>query len=190
MIDDLITRLLEREGRGKFTDHPADRGGPTKWGITQARWSEYVGYPASVASIRNITEQQARTFYEDQYIIRPGFHKLSSEFLIELLFDCAVNHGEIHAVKWLQRAVRATQDGVIGPRTLAAAEAEHPLRIFLRVNAYRARLYGALVSRDKTLTAAKKAGFRCQAENAAGWNSRLAGFLEAAADDIEALIGG
>ena len=33
-IDDLIDDLIAREGG--FVDHPADKGGPTRWGITQA----------------------------------------------------------------------------------------------------------------------------------------------------------
>ena len=33
-IDDLIDVLIAREGG--FVDHPADKGGPTRWGITQA----------------------------------------------------------------------------------------------------------------------------------------------------------
>ena len=33
-VDDLIDKIIILEGG--FTDHPADRGGPTRWGITEA----------------------------------------------------------------------------------------------------------------------------------------------------------
>ena len=33
-IDRLIEEVIEREGG--YVDHPADRGGPTRWGITEA----------------------------------------------------------------------------------------------------------------------------------------------------------
>ena len=35
-VDTLIEDLIEREGGEKFTDHPSDRGGPTRWGVTEA----------------------------------------------------------------------------------------------------------------------------------------------------------
>ena len=33
-IKDCLEKILEREGWPKYTDHPDDRGGPTKGGIT------------------------------------------------------------------------------------------------------------------------------------------------------------
>ena len=33
-VDELIDELIEREGG--YVNHPADRGGPTKFGITEA----------------------------------------------------------------------------------------------------------------------------------------------------------
>jgi|GEM_PF-4548155 len=41
----LIDRLIDREGG--FVDHPADRGGPTKYGITLRTLSKWRGYPCS-----------------------------------------------------------------------------------------------------------------------------------------------
>ena len=42
-IDELIDDVIEREGG--YVNHPADRGGPTNWGITEAvaRRQGYVG---------------------------------------------------------------------------------------------------------------------------------------------------
>ena len=38
---EIISAILVREGGGRYTDVPADRGGPTKYGITQAALAEY-----------------------------------------------------------------------------------------------------------------------------------------------------
>ncbi|PCJ10445.1 MAG: hypothetical protein COB10_11190, partial [Planctomycetota bacterium] len=46
-----------------------------------------------------------------------------------VLFDAAVNAGVAQSIKWLQRAVRAQADGVIGPKTLAAVSNLNPHQI-------------------------------------------------------------
>ena len=33
-------KVLELEGQGEYVDHPADRGGPTRWGISQRAYPE------------------------------------------------------------------------------------------------------------------------------------------------------
>jgi len=37
-----------------------------------------------------------------------------------LVVDAGVNHGVRRAAKWLQRAAGVEEDGIVGPRTLAA----------------------------------------------------------------------
>jgi lysozyme family protein len=165
VIEDIITDVLAAEGGDKFTNHPADRGGPTKWGITQRAWSEALGHTASIDDIRNITEREARDFYRSRYVVSPRFHTLP-ELLMPLVVDCGVNHGPARAAKWLQKAVGAQQDGVVGPATLAATEAQDYEETYLKICAYRIRLYGALVSRDPK-----------QAVFASGWNNRAAKWI-------------
>jgi len=48
---------------GGWSDHAADRGGKTNWGITQATLSAYLGRPATANEIRNLTKEQAKTIY-------------------------------------------------------------------------------------------------------------------------------
>ena len=171
MIDDIITDILKAEGWDRYTDHPADRGGPTKWGITLAKWREVNGDPTlTAADVRKITEEQARELYRNWYIIGPGFDKLSP-ILQPLVIDCAVNHGAKRAAEWVQKAVGAVQDGQIGPKTLAAIENVPSTYIYLNICAYRFRFYGAIISRDPS-----------QAAFASGWNNRGAKFLVALAD--------
>ncbi len=184
MIEQIITDVLKAEGWDEYTNHPADKGGPTKWGITQEKWSEYVGYPASELDIQDITEAGAREFYRKLYIVEPQFDQLP-QLLIPLVVDSGVNSGPKRASKWVQRAVGVRRDGQIGPKTLAAVRASNHIATFLRIVSFRCKLYGRLVSRDPKLKAAKDAGFRLQAEFAAGWNNRVMGFLEGLAEVID-----
>jgi len=169
----LITDVLKREGWDKYTNHAEDRGGPTKWGITQRAWSGYIGRDATADDIAVITELQARTFYLHEYIIKPHFDLIENAFVQELVIDCGVNHGTRAAAKWLQRAAGAKADGAVGPNTLFAVNTASPYILALRILASRVKLYGRLVTRDHR-----------QAKFAAGWNARAASFLTALAREM------
>ncbi len=184
MIDEIITDVLKAEGWDSYTNDPADRGGPTKWGITQKAWSEYHGIDATEDDIKAITEVQAREFYEKMYVTAPGFDRLP--FLIRpLVIDSGVNSGVRAASKWVQRAIGVKQDGWVGPITCQRAMEYNHISLFLRIVSYRCKLYGRLVARDPQLKAAQDAGFKLQARFASGWNNRVMNFLEKLADNIE-----
>jgi lysozyme family protein len=174
----IIDGVLRREG-DRYTNHPADRGGPTRWGITLTAWREYKQDPSlQAADVERITQAEAREFYAFVHIRKPRFDLVVDESLRELLIDAGVNHGVRQSVLWIQRAAGVTADGVLGPISLEAINAAAPLALFLEVAGARLRLYGLLTSRDPELKRAKLAGIRLQAENTAGWCNRLAEFLE------------
>jgi lysozyme family protein len=179
-VSSIIDNIIRREGG--YVNHPADRGGPTNFGITQRAWSAYIGRAASETEMRSITLPEAMEFYFQEYIVKPKFDKIHDPHLRELVIDAGVNHGPRHAAKWLQAAasdlaagVRLAQDGAIGPLTLSAVNHADPQELFLWVCAYRIRLYGRLVAQD-----------RSQAAFISGWNNRVAEFLEEAAERLEA----
>lgn len=183
MIEDIITDVLKAEGWDTYTNDPADRGGPTKWGITLKAWSGYRGRDCAAEDIQAITEPQARDFYEKLYVIGPKFSQLPA-MLVALVVDCGVNHGVRAASKWVQRASGAKQDGWIGPATLLTVGQQNPISVYLRVTAFRLKLYGRLVAGDSQLRKAQLAGFNLQAKFAAGWNNRGTKFLLALADTL------
>lgn len=174
MIDDLITEIMKAEGWDKYTDRPNDRGGPTKWGITLKAWTEWRGYEqCTPGDIQRVTESEAREFYEKLYIMGPRFDELPDR-IMPLVVDCGVNHGVRRAAKWLQKAVGALADGVVGPKTIQSVLDCNPIAIHLRVSASRIKLYGRLVTKDPT-----------QAEFAWGWNNRAAKFLVTLAESLD-----
>jgi len=126
----LIDQLIAREG--DYVDHPADRGGPTRWGITAAvaRANGYHG------SLRALPPETAAAIYERVYWRLPGLDRVASRApaLAAELFDTGVNMGAGTAIGFLQRALNALNRGqrdypdvavdqVVGPRTLAALDA-------------------------------------------------------------------
>jgi lysozyme family protein len=133
-VDDLIDALIDREGG--YVDNPADKGGPTCFGITEAvaRAHGYAG------SMRSMPREEAVAIYRRLYWQRPRLDEIAtrSERIAAELFDTGVNMGPAVAITFLQRALTAlnrnakdypdlTPDGRVGPATLAA------LDTFLRV---------------------------------------------------------
>ena len=123
-FDPALARVLAFEGG--FVNHPLDPGGATNLGIAGATLARARGRPVIIAHVRALTGTEAASIYRRFYwnVVRgddlPGGLDLA-------VFDLAVNAGPARAAWLLQRALGVPQDGVIGPRTLAAARAAHPI---------------------------------------------------------------
>ena len=129
-IEELVDALIEREGG--YVNHPADKGGPTCFGITEAvaRAHGYAG------PMRQLPRQEAIAIYKRLYWLRPGFDRIATRSVrvAAELFDAGVNMGPAVAATFLQRALTALNrnasdypdlvpDGRIGSQTLAALDA-------------------------------------------------------------------
>jgi len=168
-----LTHILRREGG--FVDHPADRGGPTNFGITAATLGDWrgLGRPASREEVKALTEREARKIYTQRYLTDTGFAQIPNAKLRDLLLDCAVHHGPRRAAVWLQEAVGVTADGKVGPRTVEAVtdygrrdqgRRRRPLQAVIL--AKRLVFLGELITKDPK-----------QAVFAKGWMVRVAEFL-------------
>ncbi|MDZ7789743.1 MAG: glycosyl hydrolase 108 family protein [Xanthomonadales bacterium] len=167
MIDRFIDRLLVREGG--YVDHPADRGGPTNYGITQGTLTDWRGEPVGAAEVQDLTAEEARGIYRDRYWTGPGFDRLVDlpPLITEFLFDTGVHSGPRTAIRMLQRAAGVTDDGLLGPVTRAAVSRTTPRRLAARLITHRGVFLGELIGRDPTQEAFRD-----------GWANRLAEFIE------------
>lgn len=115
-----LPRVLVHEGG--YVNHPADPGGETNRGITKRVYDAYrqrIGVP--LQSVRNITSQEVAAIYKANYWNLAKCDQLPAG-VSYVVFDGAVNSGVAQSVKWLQRALGVTADGVIGNATLAAVQ--------------------------------------------------------------------
>ena len=128
MTLDIVGDILRREG-SRFTDHPRDRGGPTRWGVTVPPMMEYRravgGYVPKTKDeqrevIRTLSKEEARAIYELLYVEKPRFGEIKHPELRALAIDTGVHHGRRRAGRWLQSVVGTKQDGRVGPITLGA----------------------------------------------------------------------
>lgn len=175
-IETIIDELIEREGG--YVNHPADRGGPTKYGITQRTLSDYRGKPASIQDVMDLSKAEAVNIYRNRYLTSVQLHRIHDPYVMILAFDISVLHGPQRAVRWLQKIVGVIDDGVLGPVSEVAINTYEPVRLYNKLLARRLEFFGEIIAHDPELKKAKAAGFNLQAEFALGWLRRAAGFLE------------
>ena len=76
-ILELVFNLVEREGG--YVNHPADRGGPTKYGVTQKTLDAYrrkhptTGFSSDV---KDLLEPEAARIYAAMYWETPKFNRM------------------------------------------------------------------------------------------------------------------
>ena len=129
-VNELIDELIEREGG--YANHPADKGGPTRFGITEAVARAH-GYAGPMAAL---PREEAAAIYRRLYWLRPRFDEIAERCprVASELFDTGANMGPAVAATFLQRALTALNrggtdypdlvpDGRIGPMTLFALDA-------------------------------------------------------------------
>jgi len=129
-VEHLINELIEREGG--FVHHSADRGGPTRFGITEAVARAH-GYAGAMAELPH---DEAAAIYRRLYWLRPRFDQVAERTprVAAELFDTGANMGPAVAATFLQRALTALNrggkdypdlvpDGRVGPTTIAALDA-------------------------------------------------------------------
>lgn len=110
---------LVLKSEGLWSDNPADPGGATMRGVTLANFRRYVKADGTKADLRKISDAQVATVYRRFYWDAVLGAELP-DGVDYAVFDFAVNSGPGRAAKYLQAVVGVTQDGRIGPTTVAA----------------------------------------------------------------------
>ena len=162
---DIIDEIIKREGG--YVDHPADRGGATKYGITLSTLTAYRSRTVTTEEMKSLEREEAYAIYHDEYLVKPSLGKVNSISLRALALDCAVQHGPARAIRWLQGIAGVPADGIIGPQSIDAINRLDSDVLYKKMVAERCRFYGRIITNDPT-----------QAVFAAGWANRLAEFIE------------
>lgn len=134
-IDAMIEATIGKEGG--YSNHPADTGGATMWGITE-RVARRHGYSGDM---RSLPREKAVAIYRQEFAIDPGFAVVAeiSPAVGEELFDTGVNMGPAVPSLWFQQILNGLnnggklyadigEDGDIGPGTIAAFKAYRKAR--------------------------------------------------------------
>lgn len=119
-FDQCLALVLKHEGG--YVNNPKDPGGRTNLGVTQKVWEEWVKHPVDEAAMRALGPADVGPLYKDRYWNRVRGDDLPSG-VDYAVFDLAVNSGVGRASKILQAALGLPTDGIVGPKTIEAAQA-------------------------------------------------------------------
>ena len=124
-----------------------DPGGATKYGVTLKAYQDL--HPeATVDTFRNLTLDEAIDFMIETHVEDPGLHKVESSELRVALIDFSIHSGPGRAVKYLQKVIGASSDGVLGPVTRGLLAAENPVQIANLVTGRRLKYLAGLRNWD------------------------------------------
>lgn len=162
-IQQVVDGVARREGG--ISDHPADHGGYTRYGVTLPLLSDYLGRPATGDDMALVTPPYARGVWL-WLLKKHRVDEFADRRVGEFVFDWIVNAGPGVAVRRLQRFVGCAPDGSIGPLTVAATNAGNPALLMRLLIRSRMDHYIGLVVADASQLAFLR-----------GWWNRVAEFL-------------
>lgn len=151
-------------------NHPADPGGATNYGIS-LRYLEGLGDKdldgwldgdldkdgdVDIDDIRVMGQEDARKFYNTQWWGRYKYWQIEDDHVATKLFDVAVNTGPGRGHRLFQQALnvigsRLKVDGVLGPKTLLAANAADRHRLLAAFRIQQEDFYFALAKKKPSL---------------------------------------
>lgn len=119
-----IDKLIN-EHEGGYVNNPADKGGSTKYGITQKTLTHWRGREVGIDGVKSLKKSEAKEIYYAWYYINPGINMLPAA-IQPIMFDMAANHSPALAITILQEALlgygfrTGKIDGKLGTKTIGA----------------------------------------------------------------------
>lgn len=107
-----VEKVIANEGGDTVTDIAADRGGLTKFGISQNAFPH--------VQIETLTREQAKYIYKSNFWDKVRGDEIVDQSVAEAIFDTAVNMGVGAAIKLVQTTLGVKADGILGPVTIKA----------------------------------------------------------------------
>lgn len=163
LIKSFVDKILSWEGDG-FFNLKHDKGGATKMGITLKTWQS-IGYDKDKDG--DIDEEDLKAIDRKDYelVVKKFWDRwlgdqIKNQSIAEILVDWVWTSGS-HGIEIPQRLLGIAQDGKVGPKTIAALNAQVPEVIFNRIKEARATFYNGIATKDPT-----------QRKWLRGWNNR------------------
>lgn len=144
MADYRILKPFILKWEGGFVNDPNDSGGATNKGVTLATFRRYKGESATVDDLKAITDEEWTNIYKTMYWDKFKADEIKSQTVANLCVDWFWMSGT-KAIKYVQRLVGATEDGIVGKQTLARLNAKGD-GLVLPIYNYRKDFYHRIVA--------------------------------------------
>lgn len=148
VIETIIKEVVDREGG--YIDHPADKGGPTNFGVTLRTLKAWRGTDVTSTDIRHLERAEAERMLMHKYVLKPGIFALGWPSVIAKVSDMSVHHGPRRAIKMLQRACGVEEDGIMGPTTCNKADSINHQTLVTKMVQIRTIRFVRIVKHDPT----------------------------------------
>lgn len=165
-FDASFAQVMKSEGG--YVNDAADHGGETNLGVTIGAWGAYLGRAIQPGEMKALTLDTVKPFYKTMYWDKVKCDDLPAG-VDYAVFDFAVNAGVARAAKFLQRAVGAVDDGVVGPNTLFLVKKTTPGKLLENFTEQKEKFYNTLAEKNPT-----------QQKFLKGWMNRVASVQTAA----------
>lgn len=161
---------------GGFSNHPNDKGGATNKGVTIATWRQ-VGYDKDgdgdidVDDLRLLTDTDVvERVMRPHYWNRWKADQIKSQSIANLVVDWVWASGK-HGITNVQRVLGVKQDGIVGPKTLAALNNSDQRALFDRIHNERIAFIDRVITQTPSQAVFRKGWLRRL--NAIGYGSLL-----------------
>lgn len=168
-VNKLAPIILKWEGG--YVNHPNDKGGPTNKGVTIATWKK-IGYDKDgdgdidVNDLKLLSDEDVvNRVLKPSYWDRWKADQIKNQSIANLVVDWVWGSG-VWGIKYPQRILKVADDGIVGPKTLAAIN-DYPdqSELFKKLWLRRKQHFEDIVKADPT-----------QAVFLKGWLNRLNSF--------------
>lgn len=140
---------------GGYTNNKNDNGHETYRGVTIATWTAYCKRKCIAVPLKKMSQAQWEEIMKSGYWDAVRATELRSQSVANQVADFAVNAGVNRAAVTLQQAVNSANhntalkvDGIIGAKTLAAANALNASTLYWAYRELRTNFYKSLASKS------------------------------------------